>query len=164
MTNWGLLRLTTQNFDYVLERIVPTIARNDTRFRKCVGAEERLAITLRFLAPSASYKLRAVIGYLLQQTLSSRAHYTTNVWPIQFCESARRLLSWSGQQHTNVLASLRPAYIRQLLGVSRQIIRLLGVSRLMYARHNPTLSHDKTQSPQTECKEPRRKPSFWEHP
>ena len=33
------------------------------------------------------------------------------------------------------LASLRPAYIRQLLGVSRQIIRLLGVSRLMYARH-----------------------------
>ena len=50
-------------------------------------------------------------------------------------ESARRLLSWSGQQHTNVSASLRPAYIRQLLGVSRQIIRRLGVSRLMYARH-----------------------------
>ena len=50
-------------------------------------------------------------------------------------ESVRRLLSWSGQQHTNVLASLRPAYITQLLGVSRQIIRHLGVSRLMYARH-----------------------------
>ena len=49
-------------------------------------------------------------------------------------ESVRRLLSWSGQQHTNVLASLRPAYITQLLGVSRQIIRHLGVSRLMYAR------------------------------
>ena len=47
-------------------------------------------------------------------------------------ESASRLLSWSGQQKTNVLASLRPAYIRQLLGVSRQIIRLLGVSRLMF--------------------------------
>ena len=45
------------------------------------------------------------------------------------------MLSWSGQQHTNVLASLRPAYITQLLGVSRQIIRHLGVSRLMYARH-----------------------------
>ena len=56
-------------------------------------------------------------------------------------ESARRLLSWSGQQHTNVLASLRPAYIRQLLGVSRQIIRLLGVSRLMYARHKHTHAH-----------------------
>ena len=50
-------------------------------------------------------------------------------------ESVTRLLSWSGQQHTNVLASLRPAYITQLLGVSRQIIRHLGVSRLMYARH-----------------------------
>ena len=50
-------------------------------------------------------------------------------------ESVRRLLSWSGQQHTNVLASLRPAYITQLLGVSRQIIRHLGVSRLMYSRH-----------------------------
>ena len=44
-------------------------------------------------------------------------------------------MSLSGQQHTNVLASLRPAYITQLLGVSRQIIRHLGVSRLMYARH-----------------------------
>ena len=31
-------------------------------------------------------------------------------------ESIRRLLSWSGQQKTNVLASLRLAYIRQLLG------------------------------------------------
>ena len=51
-------------------------------------------------------------------------------------ESVRCLLSWSGQQHTNVLASLRPAYITQLVGVSRQIIRHLGVSRLMYARHN----------------------------
>ena len=49
-------------------------------------------------------------------------------------ESVRRLLSWSGQQHTNVLASLRPAYITQLLGVSRQIIRHLGVSRLMYCK------------------------------
>ena len=49
-------------------------------------------------------------------------------------ESARRLLSWSGQQKTNVLASLRPAYIIQHLGVSRQIIRLSGISRLMCAR------------------------------
>ena len=53
-------------------------------------------------------------------------------------ESVSRLLSWFGQQHTNVLASLRPAYITQLVGVSRQIIRHLGVSRLMYARHNET--------------------------
>ena len=43
------LRLTPQNFDYVLERIAPIIARNDTRFRRCVAAEERLAITLRLL-------------------------------------------------------------------------------------------------------------------
>ena len=57
-------------------------------------------------------------------------------------ESVRRLLSWSGQQHTNVLASLRPVYITQLLGVSRQIIRHLGVSRLMYARHK-TFQHFK---------------------
>ena len=56
-------------------------------------------------------------------------------------ESVRRLLSWSGQQHTNILASLKPAYITQLLGVSRQIIRHLGVSRLMYARHNQHKTH-----------------------
>ena len=61
-------------------------------------------------------------------------------------ESVRRLLSWSGQQHTNVLASLRPAYITQLVGVSRQIIRHLGVSRLMYARHKLTVSYTINQS------------------
>ena len=54
-------------------------------------------------------------------------------------ESARRLLTWSGQQHTNVLASLRPAYIRQLLGVSRQIIRRLGVNWLMTANLMPSV-------------------------
>ena len=74
----------------------------------------------------------------------ARTLYATNVFERAFIgnksltdsifESARRLLSWSEQQKTNVLASLRPAYIRQLLGVSRQIIRLLGVSRLMYVR------------------------------
>ena len=67
----------------------------------------------------------------VQQTLSSRAHYTTNGFERVYIgnkrltdsifESARRLLSWSGQQKTNVLASLRPAYNRQLLGVNRQI-------------------------------------------
>ena len=34
-------------------------------------------------------------------------------------KSYARLLSWSGQQHTNVLASLRLAYITQLLGVTK---------------------------------------------
>ena len=37
------LRLTPHQFDYVLQKIAPIIARNDTRFRKSVGAEERLA-------------------------------------------------------------------------------------------------------------------------
>ena len=35
-----------------------------------------------------------MIGYLLQQTLSLRAHYTTNVWPIQF--SNRPDVCWVG--------------------------------------------------------------------
>ena len=82
---------------------------------------------------------------LTTTSVESCADYTTNVFERAYIgnkrltdsifESARHLLSWSGQQKKNVYASLRPAYIRQLLGVSRQIIRLLGVSRLMYARH-----------------------------
>ena len=41
-----------------------------------------------------------------------------------FSESVRRLLSWSVQQHTNVLASLRPAYISRLTPKCRMICRL----------------------------------------
>ena len=38
--------------------------------------------------------------------------------------TTRRLLSWSVQQHTNVLASLRPAYISRLTPKCRMICRL----------------------------------------
>ena len=51
--------------------------------------------------------LCAVIGYLLQQTLTSRAHYTTFVWPIQFLN--RSDVCWVGLDNNilvNVLASL----------------------------------------------------------
>ena len=114
------LRLTPPNFEYVLERIVPIIARNDTRFRKCVVWRK------------AGYQYHtAILGaeLVIQATRCDWVLATTNV------ELARTLHNKHLTDSIFELASLRPAYIRQLLGVSRQIILVLGVIQLMYARH-----------------------------
>ena len=44
------LRLEPDQFNFILGKISPLIARKDTTFRKSITAAERLAITLRFLA------------------------------------------------------------------------------------------------------------------
>ena len=45
-----LLRMNVATFEYVVEQVRPLIERQDTQFRKCIPVEERVAITLRFLA------------------------------------------------------------------------------------------------------------------
>ena len=44
------VRLTPELFDRVLELITPLIEKEDTHLRKAVPPDERLAVTLRFLA------------------------------------------------------------------------------------------------------------------
>jgi len=48
-----LMRLSVQDFQYVLEKIKPQIERQDTKFRKAIPADVRLAITLRYLSKGA---------------------------------------------------------------------------------------------------------------
>ena len=43
-------RLSPALFDRILARIIPKIAKEETRFRPSISPSERLAITLRFLA------------------------------------------------------------------------------------------------------------------
>uniref|UniRef100_A0A182SLP3 Uncharacterized protein n=1 Tax=Anopheles maculatus TaxID=74869 RepID=A0A182SLP3_9DIPT len=49
------LRMTEEDFDYLLNILTPLIMREDTYMRKAVTARERLIITLRFLATGDSY-------------------------------------------------------------------------------------------------------------
>ena len=44
------LRMGPELFRLLLEKVTPRIARMDTNFRNSIPAEERLAVTLRFLA------------------------------------------------------------------------------------------------------------------
>ena len=44
------MRMDTDLFEEILTAIRPHIERQDTNFRRAIHAEERLAITLRFLA------------------------------------------------------------------------------------------------------------------
>lgn len=46
----NFMRMTKQTFDTLLEKVRPYIEKQDTHMRKSISAEERLAVTLRFLA------------------------------------------------------------------------------------------------------------------
>ena len=49
------MRMDGALFEEILAEVGPLIERQDSNFRECIGAGERLAITLRFLATGASY-------------------------------------------------------------------------------------------------------------
>lgn len=45
-----LLRMSVEEFTYLLERVTPHIVKKDTHLRKAISPRERLSVTLRFLA------------------------------------------------------------------------------------------------------------------
>ncbi|KAK7925261.1 hypothetical protein WMY93_007571 [Mugilogobius chulae] len=50
-----LMRMTTTEFEYILNKVAPLITKKDTKMRLAISAEERLAVTLRFLATGESF-------------------------------------------------------------------------------------------------------------
>lgn len=48
--------MSADDFEFLLHKIGPQIAKQDTKWRKAVPVNERLALTLRFLATGDSYK------------------------------------------------------------------------------------------------------------
>jgi len=48
-------RMSPQDFEFLLQKIGPKIAKADTNFRRAIPVQLRLAITLRFLATGDSY-------------------------------------------------------------------------------------------------------------
>ena len=49
------LRMSPENFDELLNLILPSIQKSDTRFREAIPAKIKLAITLRFLSTGETY-------------------------------------------------------------------------------------------------------------
>ena len=50
----NFLRMDADSFILLLDRVSPSITRQNTVMRECVSAEERLAVTLRYLATGVS--------------------------------------------------------------------------------------------------------------
>lgn len=48
-------RMTSQDFDHLLDLVRPLISKSDTNFRSCIPAEVKLQCTLRFLATGDSF-------------------------------------------------------------------------------------------------------------
>ena len=57
------LRMSAENFNVLLDKVKPFIAKRDTVLRKAITAEERLIATLRFLATGRSFEdLKLICG------------------------------------------------------------------------------------------------------
>jgi len=48
-------RMSHEDFEYLLNKIGPSISKMDTNMRKCIPIQEKLAVTLRFLASGDSF-------------------------------------------------------------------------------------------------------------
>jgi hypothetical protein len=62
---FNYLRMSEDNFMILLEKVRPLIEKEDTVLRAAITAEERLAVTIRFLATGRSYedlKFSAIIS------------------------------------------------------------------------------------------------------
>lgn len=53
---FNFCRMSREDFQYLLDSVGPVIYKRDTKWRKAIPIQERLAITLRFLATGDSFQ------------------------------------------------------------------------------------------------------------
>ncbi|KAL5237399.1 hypothetical protein ACI65C_004809 [Semiaphis heraclei] len=64
-------RMSSSDFEYILNKIGPDITKQDTNMRKAIPAQERLAITLRFLASGDSFVSLSYLFKVSNQCIST---------------------------------------------------------------------------------------------
>ncbi|XP_011859024.1 PREDICTED: uncharacterized protein LOC105556537 [Vollenhovia emeryi] len=64
-------RMTSFDFEYLINKIGHKIGRKDTTFRNAIPVRERLAVTLRFLASGDSYQSLSFLFKISKQSISN---------------------------------------------------------------------------------------------
>ena len=67
-------RMSASDFEFLLSMIGPNISKKDTNWRKCIQAQERLAITLRFLASGDTFRSLDFLFKISHQVISCIVH------------------------------------------------------------------------------------------
>lgn len=65
-----ICRMSHEDFEYLLNKIIPSISKIDTNMRKCIPIQEKLAVTLRFLASGDSFISLSYMFKFSPQTVS----------------------------------------------------------------------------------------------
>ncbi|XP_050542002.1 uncharacterized protein LOC126905910 [Daktulosphaira vitifoliae] len=68
--------MSSTDFEYLLGKVGPYISRQDTVLRRCIPTQERLAMTLRFLATGDSFKSLSYLFKVSTQTVLRCVHET----------------------------------------------------------------------------------------
>ncbi|XP_017468331.1 PREDICTED: uncharacterized protein LOC108360520 [Rhagoletis zephyria] len=65
----NILRMTPAQFAFLLEKVRPYISKQDTKFRNCIGAAERLQLTLRYLSTGETQRSLQLPFRIQQSTI-----------------------------------------------------------------------------------------------
>lgn len=63
-------RMSSEDFEYILNRISPFITKKNTKWRQSIPVKERLAVTLRFLATGDSFQSLHYLFKISPQVIS----------------------------------------------------------------------------------------------
>lgn len=67
----NFVRLSAEDFHFLLEKVSPIIQKQDTTMRKAISAQERLLLTLRYLATGDSYRSLMFLFRIPANTIST---------------------------------------------------------------------------------------------